>query len=73
MYSTCMLYATSITCVVKLKMAGLGMWLRMAGTMAAVMLVGWGLMKTTSPSAEDMMNVRTDYNHPCMWQPLVIV
>ena len=47
--------------VVRLKMAGLGMWLRMAGTMAAVMLVGWGLMKTTSPSVEDVMNVRTDY------------
>lgn len=37
---------------------GLRIWLRMSGTMAAVMLVGWGLMKVTSPSAEDMKRVR---------------
>jgi len=30
-------------------------WVRMAGAMGAVMLLGWGLMKTTSPSREDML------------------
>ena len=58
---TCTYICYTLLGVVRLKMAGLGMWLRMAGTMAAVMLVGWGLMKTTSPSVEDVMNVRTDY------------
>ena len=34
-------------------------WVRMAGAMGAVMLLGWGLMKTTSPSREDMLKVRS--------------
>lgn len=42
----------------RILMGSARLWLRASGTMAMVMLVGWGLMKTTSPSAENLMQVR---------------
>ena len=39
-------------------MPNLRAWVSMSGMMALVMVVGWGLMKSTAPTAEDVMRVR---------------
>lgn len=48
-------------------MGNVRLWLRASGTMAMVMLVGWGLMKTTSPSAENLMQVRFNCMDAYLW------